>query len=166
MTSKEEQTLKEILVVAKELRAGVSEFKTQVTETVSELSSLVEKKHVPICLEKDILSTVQSSVAESIKTTLTGYNSPMTKLVTQVIESHSGELRCVIDEAFSEVIRTDDFKASLVSAFSHKISRTIISNNDGLFDKVSNELKQDATFKSKITLAVANVVEECLKKNN
>ena len=31
-------------------------------------------------------------------------------------------------------------------------------------DKVSNELKQDAIFKSKMAIAVSNVVEECLKK--
>ena len=44
------------------------------------------------------------------------------------------------------------------------MARNIISNNDGLFDKVSNELKQDAVFKSKMALAVSNVVEECLNE--
>ena len=34
----------------------------------------------------------------------------------------------------------------------------------GLFDKVSNELKQDAVFKSKMALAVSNVVEQCLNE--
>jgi hypothetical protein len=57
----------------------------------------------------------------------------------------------------------DDFKQAIVSGFSHKVARTIISNNDGLFDKVSNDLKQDAIFKSRMSLAVSNVVEECLK---
>ena len=36
------------------------------------------------------------------------------------------------------------------------------SQHDGLFDKVSNELKQDSVFKAKMSLAVSNVVEECL----
>lgn len=45
---------------------------------------------------------------------------------------------------------------------SHKVTRTIISNNEGLFDKVSNELKNDATFKAKMAIAVSNVVNECL----
>jgi hypothetical protein len=61
------------------------------------------------------------------------------------------------------VILTDEFKQSIVSAFSHKVARTIISNNDGLFDKVSNELKQDSVFKARMAMAVSNVVEECLR---
>jgi C4-type Zn-finger protein len=80
-----------------------------------------------------------------------------------VVNEHSAELRILIADSFSEVIRTDDFKASIRTGFSHKIARTIISNNDGLFDKVGNELKQDAVFKSKMALAVANVINECLE---
>lgn len=117
-------------------------------------------------LEKEILQMVQKATAECIKTTLTGYNSPLTKLITQVVESHSAELRGIISSSFEQVIRTDDFKQSIVNAFSHKVSRAIISNNDGLFDKVSNELKQDAIFKSKMSIAVSNVVEECLKNRS
>lgn len=81
-----------------------------------------------------------------------------------VVDEHSHELKEIISESFSQVIKTDDFKKSIVNAFSHKVSRAIISNNDGLFDKVSNELKQDSIFKAKMSLAVANVVEECLKQ--
>ena len=76
------------------------------------------------------------------------------------------ELKEIVDSSFKKVIRTEEFKASIVSAFSHKIARSIISNNDGLFDKVNNELKQDPVFKSKITLAISNIVEECLKQQN
>lgn len=113
-------------------------------------------------LEQQILQSAQSAIAESIKNTLTGYQSPMTKLVIDVVNSHSSELKQIINDSFESVIRTDDFKQSIVSAFSHKIARTIISNNDGLFDKVANELKQDSIFKAKMALAVSNVVNECL----
>ena len=75
---------------------------------------------------------------------------------------NSTELRSIISDSFTTVIRLGDFKASIIDAFSHKVSRAIISNNDGLFDKVSNELKQDAICESKMSIAVANVVEECL----
>lgn len=115
-------------------------------------------------LEKQILSTVQHSMSESIKSVLTGYNSPLQQLVKSVVDENSKELRAIISDSFKLVISTDEFKQSIVSAFSHKVARTIISNNDGLFDKVSNELKQDAVFKAKMSLAVSNVVEECLTK--
>lgn len=114
----------------------------------------------------DILSTTQSAIHESIKNVLTNYNSPLNKLVASVIDLHSSELRSIINDSFTRVIQTEDFKESIVSAFSSKVARTIISNNTGLFEKVSNELKQDATFKAKLALAVNNVVEECLKSKN
>jgi predicted oxidoreductase (fatty acid repression mutant protein) len=113
-------------------------------------------------LEQDILRTAQTSIAKAIADTLGGYNSPLTKLIISVVDENAKELRAIISDSFTQVIRTDDFKKSIVNAFSHKVSRTIISNNDGLFDKVSNDLKQDAVFKAKLSLAVANVVEECL----
>ena len=116
-------------------------------------------------LDKEILSVVQSAVTTSIRDTLVNkYDSPLIKLVKQVVEDHNTELKKLINDSFEQVIRTDEFKESIVSAFSHKVARTIISNNDGLFDKVSNELKQDAVFKAKISIAVSNVVEECLKE--
>lgn len=113
-------------------------------------------------LEKDILRTARIAISESIAKVMTGYDSPMVKLVKSVVEENSSQLRAIISDSFKQVIATEDFRKSIVSAFSHKVARTIISNNDGLFDKVSNELKQDAIFKSKMALAVSNVVEECL----
>jgi hypothetical protein len=114
-------------------------------------------------LEKQILTVVQTSIGESVKSVLTGYNSPLSLLVKSVVDENAKVLRAIISDSFKLVISTDEFRQSIVNAFSHKVARTIISNNDGLFDKVSNELKQDAVFKAKMSLAVSNVVEECLK---
>jgi hypothetical protein len=85
-------------------------------------------------------------------------------LTKQVVDAYSAELYTLIDQSFGQVIKTQTFKDSIVAAFSHKVARTIISNNEGLFDKVSNQLKQDQLFRAKMTVAVSNVVEECLKK--
>jgi hypothetical protein len=140
------------------------QFAQKVDEKVANLTEKVDKKHIPSNLEGDILKVMQSSVQASILSVLTGYGSPLTKLITEVVNENSGFLKQVISDSFNQVIRTDEFKGSIVAAFSHKVARAIISNNDGLFDKVSNELKQDSVFKAKMALAVSNVVEECLKK--
>jgi hypothetical protein len=159
MTSKEMEALKEVSELVRNLRDSFS----KVQERVKECEEKVEKKHIPITFESNILSTVQCAMNDSIKSVLTNYNSPFNKLVASVVDSHSTELRSIINDSFTKVIQTEDFKESIVSAFSHKVARSIISNNTGLFDKVSNELKQDATFKAKLAIAVSNVVEECLK---
>ena len=115
-----------------------------------------------LTLQEEILRAAQEAVSSSIRETLTKYDSPLVKLTKQVVEEHTTELKTLISDSFRTVIRTEEFKQSILSAFSHKVARTIISNNDGLFDKVSNELKQDSVFKAKMALAVSNVVEECL----
>lgn len=163
MTSKEEKTIEKLIQLVKDVKNENKLLTERLDKTVKEIDTKVNEKHVPIYLEKDILSTVQISIQQAIQNSLTGYGSPLTKLVTEVINEHSIELKEIISKSFDETIKKDEFKKSIVDAFSHKIARTIISNNDSLFDKVSNQLKQDAIFKSKMALAVANVVNECLE---
>lgn len=164
MTTKEEKTIHDLLQLARDLKTENQKFREDISTQMEAINTKTEKKHLPIYHEQDILKTAQQSIADALKSVMTGYNSPLSRLVASVVEENSTELKGLISDSFTKVIRTEDFKQSIVNAFSHKVARTIISNNDGLFDKVANELKQDAIFKSKMSLAVANVVEECLRE--
>ena len=166
MTTKEQQTIENLFKVVQDLRTENSKFREDVKLQVEAINTKTEKKHVPITLEQDILRTSQIAINESIQKVLTDYNSPLKKLVEAVVSENTTFLKQLISESFNTVIKKDEFKNSIINAFSHKVARNIISNNDGLFDKVSNELKQDAVFKSKMALAVSNVVEECLTERN
>ena len=164
MTTKEQQTIDNLFKAVQDLRTENAKFREDVKLQVEAINTKTEKKHLPITLEQDILRTAQIAMNESIQKVLTDYSSPLKKLVEAVVSENTTFLKQLISDSFNTVIRTDDFKNSIITAFSHKVARNIISNNDGLFDKVSNELKQDAIFKSKMSLAVSNVVEECLKE--
>ena len=164
MTAQEQKTIDTLLKAVQDLRSENSKFREDIKLQVDSINAKTEKKHLPITLEQDILGTAQVAMNESIQKVLTEYNSPLKKLTEQVVLENSSFLKELISDSFNSVIRTDDFKKSIVSAFSHKVARNIISNNDGLFDKVSNDLKQDAIFKSKMSLAVSNVIEECLSE--
>lgn len=115
-------------------------------------------------LEQDVLKTIQLSIQKSIAESLSRYDSPLNKLVNAVIEEHSAEIKQIIAVALERTIRTDDFKVDLREAFSHMVSRRIISNSDGLLEKTCNELKRDAAFRAKLTLAVSNLVNEHSKE--
>ena len=143
-----------------ELKAQQRTQSKEIEDRVSTLAKQIE----PISLEKDVLKAVQISIDKAIVSTLTDYSSPLKKIINEVIIENNKELKSLISDSFQKVIRTEEFKQSILNGFSHKVARTIISNNDGLFDKVSNELKQDASFKAKMTLAVSNVVNECLNE--
>lgn len=162
MTTKEQKAIDNLLKVVNDLKTENANFREDVKTLVSHLNTKIEKQYTPITMEHDILSIAQKAMNESIQKVLTAYDSPLSGLVKIVIAENSEYLKQLISDSFGTVIRTEDFKRSIISAFSHKVARSIISNNDGLFDKVSNELKQDTIFKSKMTLAVSNVVEECL----
>jgi len=162
MTTQEQKTINELYDVVKTLREENGKFRVDVTLQVESIKSQSDKKHLPIYLEQDILKAAQISIQDAIVKTLGAYDSPLNKLVKSVVDENTVELRGIISDSFTKVIRTDEFKSSIVNAFAHKVARTIISNNDGLFDKVSNELKQDAVFKSKMAIAVSNVVDECM----
>lgn len=163
MTAKEQQAIDLLLESIKELRRENLKFREDVRLQVEAINTKTEKKHLPITLEQDILRTAQVSIHESISKVLSDYNSPLRKLTESVISENTAFLKQLISDCFNFVIKTEDFKSSIITAFSHKVAKNIISTNDGLFEKVSNELKQDVVFKSKMSLAVSNVVEECLK---
>jgi len=162
MTSQEQKTIDKLYQLMSDIQKENNEFRKQVNDLTTKINTKVDTNHLPITLEQDILSVAQQSIQSAIKESMTKYDSPLIKLVSSVINEHSTELRQIISDSFNEVIKKDDFKQSIIAGFSHKVARSIISNNDGLFDKVSNELKQDTVFKSKMALAVANVVNECL----
>jgi hypothetical protein len=162
MTTNEQNTIDRLLKFMQDLRTENEKFREDVKLQVETINTKTEKKFIPITLEQDILRTAQMAMNESIQKVLTDYNSPLKKLTEAVIFENTTFLKQLISDCFNSVIKTEDFKKSIISAFSHKVARSIISNNDGLFEKVSNELKQDAIFKSKMALAVSNVVEECL----
>lgn len=163
MTKSEEQALTRLSETVRKIGESYMEFTKNITSQVEDLSAKVEKKHLPLYHEQDILRTAQTAIASAIEQALKNdYQSPVKKLVASVVEENETELRTLISDSFTQVIRTADFKQSIVNAFSHKVARSIISSNDGLFDTVSNELKKDAVFKAKMSIAVANVVNECL----
>jgi len=162
MTKDEQKTIDQLYKMVADIKTENRLLTEKLSKVIEEMNIKVNQKHIPITLEQDILSITQQSIQKAIQESLTKYDSPLVKLVTSVINENSKELKEIISSSFNDVIKLEEFKNSIRTGFSHKIARTIISNNDGLFDKVSNELKQDAVFKSKMALAVANVVDECL----
>ena len=164
MTNKEEKTVEQLIGLVSQIKSDNKALAEKLNITIEEINKKVEQKHMPITLEQDILGVMQSSIQKAIQESLTKYDSPLIKLVTAVVNEHSVELKQIISDSFNETIKKDEFKKAIVDGFSHKIARTIISNNDSLFEKVSSQLKQDAVFKAKMSLAVSNVVNECLEK--
>ena len=110
-------------------------------------------------LEQQIIKAARES-------SLKGYNSPLSKLVQKVVDENSEKLYSIMQSAFSEAISTETFRRSIVDAFSHKIARNMISQNDSMFDKLFAQMKTDQTLRAKIVLAVEKVVTDVMTLQN
>lgn len=163
MNSKEQKTVDQLYEMILNMKSKNIALMTKLNQIILELNTKVDNKHIPIQLEKDILQVLQTSLHKIIQESLSGYNSPLTKLINSVVEENSRQLKQIISESFSYSIQLEEFKQAIRDGFSHKIARHIINTNDSLFHKISNELKQDAVFKSKLTIAVENIINECMK---
>lgn len=110
-------------------------------------------------LEQDVLKAVQTSIGEAIKTTLTGYNSPLNKLIESVVNAHTSELRDTIEDSFSKVIMSAEFKETVNNAFNHKLARILVDKLEGAIEKRVNELRSDPTIKAKMIIAIENLIK-------
>jgi hemoglobin-like flavoprotein len=164
MTTKEQQTIDSLYKVVNELRVENNRFREDITNQTQVLSDKIEKKHVPMDLENEIMDVVDKSLTKAMEAALTGYNSPLTKYAHNVVAKYQTEIEAVFNAVVSEGIKTEQFKERVREVLLHKIAKTIISGIDGSVDKTVNLMKQDAIFRSKLTLSVNTIVEEFLNQ--
>lgn len=166
MTNAEQKSLSELTQLVKDLRTQNADFKQAMEIKVANLEKQVEQKHLPFSLESEVVKAAQNSITTALAAAMTGYNSPLVKYASNVVSKYQNALESLFDEAVKDGIQTDEFKARVREVLISKIAKTMISGVDGSIDKTINLMKQDAVFRSRLTLAVNNLVEEFLEQSN
>ena len=111
-------------------------------------------------IEENIIQEVRNSLNQSIVKTLgEGYNNPMSKLIEGVFESERAVTTKVVKEIFTEVIGSDEFKAQIKIEFQRKVAKNLVGQMEGQVKSAVQMLKQDPTFKSRMILAIEQIVE-------
>lgn len=131
------------------------------------MTSIEQKTVNDLCklaLEHEVSKAVHSSIEKAFTDALGGYNSPLQKYAINVVAKYQTNIESVIDDVVCEAIKTEEFKQRVREVLLHKIAKTMISGIDGSVDKTINAMKQDAIFRSRLTLSVNTLVEEFLKK--
>lgn len=111
-------------------------------------------------LEQQVLDSIKEGLAEIIKTKLGGYKSPLDDVISKVFESEQAPLIAVLREVFQEVIGTQEFKQTIKEEFQRKVAKNLVGMLEGQVSKASNALKQDPTMKSRMILAIENIINE------
>lgn len=137
-----------------------TEFRESIKKEIDELKERVEKKHVPVSLEQSIVNQANDSIAQAIGRALTDYNSPLKQLVKEVIDKHHEQFQQTFEKVILEAMHVAPFRDDFKEVINKKITREIISSGEGIVEKVSSNLKQDASFKAKVTVALNDLVEE------
>jgi hypothetical protein len=92
MTTKEQQTIDNLLKAVQDLRSENQKFREDVKLQVDSINTKTDKKHLPIYLEQDILKSAQISIDTAIKKVLQDdYNSPLKKLIISVVDENATE---------------------------------------------------------------------------
>lgn len=111
-------------------------------------------------LEQQILNQAKSAIGTAIKSELTGYNSPLSKLVERVMAARSDDFYKLINDAFTEALKDDEFVAEFKCAVRTKTAKVLVSKVGGEIEKRVNELRANPATRAKIVVAIEKLVDE------
>lgn len=164
MTKAEEKGLAEIRSLLSGIQDSNDRYRKLLTEKVDGLEKRVDEKHLPLKLEDILLGNIEAAMNKALSEALGGYNSPVQQYAKNVVSKYQSQIESIFDSIVQEAITTDEFKLRVREVLISKIAKTMIAGVDGTIDKTINLMKQDAVFRSRLTLSVNGLVEEVLSK--
>lgn len=117
---------------------------------------MTEKK---LNLEEEILNATKATLIAGIKA-LDGYHNPTKSIVESIIREYEPSLSLLFKDAIEKTIRSDNFKEELQKLISQRIVRELVCQSESSIAKIVQKMKQDETFRARLTLAVDNIVTE------
>ena len=114
-------------------------------------------------LEEEILNATKTILINGIKT-LDGYNNPTKSIVNSVIKEYEPSISIIFKDAIEKTIQSDNFKEVLQKLIAQRIVRELVGQSESSIARIVQKMKQDETFRARLTLAVDNIVTEFTTK--
>lgn len=112
-------------------------------------------------LEQQIVNQINDSLRDAIKNTLSAqWNSPLGKLISEAVDSHSPEIKKVVSDALGEFANSDTFRATLKEEMNHKLAKSCVSLLESQVDKSLESIKRDPLIRAKMVLALEKIIIE------
>jgi len=112
----------------------------------------------------DLRNAVKDGLRKAVTEKLTGYNSPLDKMLAGIIEGNGNEIRNLLTSAVASSLSDDEWRESIAKAVRSKLASILIQRFGGELEKQVNTLKSDPATRARITLAIENIVAEASKK--
>lgn len=104
--------------------------------------------------------TIRDGIREGIKTKLTGYSSPLDKLIDGVLKENDAEFRSLLNEALKSCLSEKAFRADIAMSVRHTLAKTLVQRFGGELERQVNALKSDPSTRARITLAIEEIVKD------
>lgn len=111
-------------------------------------------------LEQQIADAAKGAVGQAVKASLTGYSSPLQKMVNEVVAERTDTIKSLLRDGLDSALNGSAFKKEIRDAFNHKLARTLMSKYEGEIEKQANALRQQPEFRARVVLAIEAVVNE------
>ena len=115
-------------------------------------------------LEEEILNATKTILINGIKS-LDGFNNPTKSLVNSVIKEYEPSISLLFKDAIEKTIHSDNFKEELQKLISQRIVRELVGQSESSIARIVQKMKQDETFRARLTLAVDNIITEFTTKD-
>ena len=110
MTQSEEKAIKQVFELLNNIREENKKFREDLTNQVNAATEKVDKKHLPVMFEAEIMKAVDTSLAKALSESMTGYNSPLVKYAQNVVSKFQPQIELIFENIVQEAIATNDFK--------------------------------------------------------
>lgn len=110
--------------------------------------------------EQKVLDVIYETISTQIGSALSGYNSPLRKVVDGVVNKHYEKLQNDFESALLGVIDKKGFEKELRDCFQHVLAKQFVSSFTSTTDKAISTIKNNQVLKAKMIVAIENIIKE------
>jgi hypothetical protein len=107
----------------------------------------------------DLVRAIREGLAKAIDAKLSGYNSPLDKIIADVIKLNVVEIRKLLLDGIGSALKDQDFRQQIQQVVRQKMARQLIEKFGGELEKQVNLLKSDPATRARITVAIEDIVK-------
>lgn len=108
----------------------------------------------------ELLQAVKNGIGKAVTEKMSGYNSPLDKLLGTVVSDQSSAIGKLLTDSIQSALKDETFREHIASAVRTKLAGTLIQRFGGEMEKQVNALKSDPTTRARITLAIEEIVKQ------
>ena len=106
----------------------------------------------------ELKNAVRDGLRKAVADKLAGYNSPLDKMLAEVVNEKGGAIRGLLVDAISSSLDNAEWRNNIAMAVRGKLAQVLIQRFGGELEKQVNALKSDPATRARIVLAIENIV--------